>query len=75
MVKIITCCDVCGNPLPIKTVETMFGTVESVKTFKSKEWDISSIAPYLCELCALKIDNAILELRREYLGERGADYA
>ena len=67
MLKTIRCCDVCGNPLPIKMVETPFGVFESVQTFKSEEWDISSIAPDLCELCALKIDKAVMDLRRQFL--------
>lgn len=70
-VKITTCCDVCGNPLPTEIVTTPFGVFESVKTFKSKDWDISCIAPDLCELCALKIDNAVSKLRSEYLQMAG----
>lgn len=67
MLKMIRCCDVCSNPLPTKMVKTPFGVVESVQTFKSKEWDISCVAPDLCELCALKIDKAVVDLRLEFL--------
>ena len=67
MLKMIRCCDVCGNPLPTKMIETPFGVFESVQTFKAEEWDISCVAPDLCELCALKIDKSVVDLRRKFL--------
>lgn len=70
MVKIIRCCDICGSELSTKEIETPFGVVESTRTFKCKEWDISSVTPDLCELCALKIDMAVAKLREEYGGQK-----
>lgn len=68
MVKTTVCCDVCGNPLPVVDVITPIGVIKSVKSFTCTEWDISCFAPDLCELCALKIDMAVSQLRREYNG-------
>ena len=63
MIKTTICCDICGSELPTKEVETPFGVVESARTFKCTEWDVSSVMPDLCELCALKIDIAVTKLR------------
>ena len=54
MVKTTICCDICGIELPTEEVKTPFGIVESTRTFKCKGWDVSSVMPDLCELCALK---------------------
>ena len=35
---------------------------------KCKEWDISSVMPDLCELCAIKIDLAVAKIRAEFGG-------
>ena len=67
MIKATRCCDICGAELPTEEVKTPFGVVESTRTFKCKEWDVSSIMPDLCELCALKIDMAVAKLRAEAL--------
>lgn len=67
MVKSTICCDVCGTELPTKEVNTPFGAMKSTRTFKCKEWDVSSVMPDLCELCALKIDMAVAKLRAEAL--------
>ena len=48
MVKTTVCCDICGTELPTKEVKTPFGVMESTRTFKSKEWDVSSVMPDLC---------------------------
>jgi hypothetical protein len=66
MVRTTICCDVCGRPLPVEQVITPFGVFESVKTFKCKEWDISCLFPDVCELCAMKIDNAISQIRTQF---------
>ena len=63
MIKATRCCDICGAELPTEEVKTHFGVVESTRTFKCKEWDVSSVMPVLCELCALKIDMAVTKLR------------
>lgn len=70
MVKTTICCDICGAELQTKKVKTPFGVMESIRTFKCKEWDVSSVLPDLCELCALKIDIAVSKLRTEYGGQK-----
>lgn len=68
MVKTTICCDICGAELPYEEVETPFGVMKKVRRFKCKEWDVSSVIPDLCELCALKMDLAVTKLRAEYGG-------
>ena len=66
MVKTTICYDICGTELPTKEIRTPFGIIKSTRTFKCKEWDVSSVMPDLCELCALKIDMAVAKLRTEF---------
>ena len=73
MVKTTVGCDICGTELPTEEVKTPFGVVESTRTFKCKEWDISSVTPDLCELCALKIDMAVAKLRMNALRREQED--
>ena len=70
MIKTTRCCDICGSELPTEEVKTSFGVVESTRTFKCKEWDVSSVMHDLCELCALKIDMAVIKLKEEYGGQK-----
>ena len=69
MVKTTICCDICGEELPTKEIETPFVVMKNTRTFKCKEWDVSNVMPDLCELCALKIDLAVTKLRAEYGGQ------
>lgn len=60
-------CDVCGDPLPVREKQTAFGTVYLYKNFKTKVIDTSAVLPHLCEGCALKIDNQIMEAKLRML--------
>lgn len=63
MIDILIRCDVCNKALPIKTIETIetkFGSVDTVKNSKTKIWDTSHLFKYLCEECALRMDNSFL---------------
>lgn len=63
MVKVSYHCDVCDRVLEVEKKNTPLGEIEVVKTFRTKEWNTSTILPHLCESCALRIDNQLLETK------------
>lgn len=67
MFKTAVHCDVCGKELKIIRKHTPFGDVYVIKTSRTKQWDTSMILPHLCETCALKIDNDLLNAKLELL--------
>ena len=60
-------CDVCSKELQLEDVDTPFGPVKVVKTYKTKEWNTKQILPHLCETCAMKIDNVLLKAKNDTL--------
>lgn len=71
MIKTCTVCDVCGKKLPIETFMVNGNVRETIKIARTKEWDTHLIFPYLCEKCALELDNAFLKFKLEVLlGDR-----
>ena len=67
MLKTTVCCDICGDKLPTKTVHTIWGDVEEIKTERTRVWDTHNVFPCLCVVCALKIDNALMKLKQDLL--------
>ena len=67
MVKTKVYCDVCGEELKIIQKHTLFGDVNVIKTSRTKQLNTSRILPHLCENCALKIDNELLEAKLKML--------
>ena len=65
MIKTIPCCDICNEPLPIIITHTPLGKVRSVISAKTKVINTEKAFPLLCEKCALKIDNALLNFKLE----------
>ena len=63
MFKTTVHCDVCGKELPIIRKHTPLGDVDVIKTARTKQWNTSMILPHLCETCALKIDNELLQTK------------
>lgn len=63
MFKTTVHCDVCGEELKIVRKHTPFGDVDVIKTYRTKQWDTSTLFPHLCEACAVKIDNGLLETK------------
>lgn len=69
MFKTTVHCDVCGEELKIVRKHTPFGEVDVIKTYRTKQWDTSTLFPHLCEACAAKIDNGLLEAKLKMLLE------
>ena len=67
MLKVLACCDMCGKVLPVKTVHTPLGSLETIDSTKTKVWDTQTVLPYLCKECALTIDNSLLSIKLEML--------
>lgn len=70
MIKTQVICDVCEQPLPVKTKSVDGKLVDYVELHKTKIWNTRSLYPHLCENCALKIDNALLQLQNEIQQEQ-----
>ena len=67
MIKMQVLCDFCNQVIP----EDENG---NVKLHRTKVWDTRLIFPHLCERCALKIDNSLLEFKAEVVHERELAY-
>lgn len=67
MMRVSYHCDVCDKKLEVVKKITPFGEVEVVKTYRTKVWNTSTLFPHLCESCALKIDNQLLETKLNLL--------
>lgn len=69
MTEPMTLCNVCGRPLPVKSVwyeslDPDFSEwVDLTETYRTKEWDTRDIFPDLCESCACSIDKALRKMK------------
>lgn len=70
MIKTQVHCDLCDKPFATKIEETKYGRVETIEGLsRTKVWNTRKQFPHLCECCALKIDNALLEIQNDMLRE------
>lgn len=67
MIKTQVVCDFCGQVMPVDANG-------NVQLHRTKVWDTRLIFPHLCERCALKIDNSLLEFKAEVAHERELAY-
>ena len=63
-------CDICNKDIPFKRIRTQFGEIDIVAMGKTEVCDTRGLFSHICRECALKIDNELLKVKLELLGDK-----